>query len=31
MSQEEEMLQSGDVVLNGDIQMANRINNYDHV
>ncbi len=31
MSQEEDMLNSGDVVLNNDIEMANRINNYDHV
>lgn len=31
MSHQEEMLESGDVVLNADVQMANRINNYDHV
>ncbi len=31
MSHQEEMLESGDVVMNADVQMANRINNYDHV
>ena len=31
MSQEEDMLASGDVMLSNDIEMANRINNYDHV
>ena len=31
MSHQEEMLESGDVIMNADVQMANRINNYDHV
>lgn len=31
MNQEEDMLNSGDVALNNDIEMANRINNFDHV
>lgn len=31
MSHQEEMLESGDVVMNADVQMANRINNYDHI
>jgi len=31
MSNEEDMLNSGDVMLKNDFEMANRINNYDHV
>ena len=32
MSQEEDMMEGGDdVLLNNDLEMANRINNYDHV
>jgi hypothetical protein len=31
MSEGDEMLASGDVVFNNDMEMANRINNYDHV
>lgn len=30
-NEEEDMLNSGDVVLRNDLEMANRINNYDHV
>ncbi len=31
MSNEDDMLNSGDVMLNNDIELANRINNFDHV
>ncbi len=31
MSNQEDMLLSGEVVMNSDIDMANRVNNYDHV
>jgi len=31
MSNEEDMLGSGDVAFQNDLEMANRINNYDHV
>lgn len=30
-NEEEDMLNSGDLVLKNDLEMANRINNYDHV
>ena len=31
MSNGEEMLGTGEIAFNSDLQMANRINNYDHV
>lgn len=31
MSEDGDMLASGDVMLNNDLEMANRINNYDSV
>lgn len=27
----QDMLESGDIVMNSDVDMANRVNNYDHV